>query len=99
MAVRDGPESADWKGATPAGIKKVFRSSTQLSLAGYRTQLFSPDDIDNVKKVQAGYKVQTLSAHLKQPATVAAATIGFPTIDKEIVKSNFFEYLDFALQF
>jgi len=90
----------DWHGTTPAGIKKVFRSSTQLSLAGYRTQLFSPDDIDNVKKVQAGYKVQTLSVYLKQPATVAAATaIDFPKIDKELVKSNFFEYLDFALQF
>jgi hypothetical protein len=90
----------DWKGTTPAGIKKVFRSSTQLSLAGYRTQLFSPDDLDNVKKVQAGYKVQTLSAYLKQPATVAAApAIDFPKIDKELVKTNFFDYLDFALQF
>jgi hypothetical protein len=89
----------DWKGATPPGIKKVFRSSTQLSLAGYRTQLFSPDDLDNVKKVQAGYRVQTLSAYLKQPATTAAATIDFPKIDKELVKKNFFEYLDFALQF
>jgi hypothetical protein len=89
----------DWKGTTPPGIKKVFRSSTQLSLAGYRTQLFSPDDLDNVKKVQAGYKVQTLSAYLKQPATVAATVIDFPKIDKELVKTNFFEYLDFALQF
>jgi len=89
----------DWKGATPPGIKKVFQSSTQLSLAGYRTQLFSPDDLDNVKKVQAGYKVQTLSAYLKQPATTAASTIDFPKIDKELVKTNFFDYLDFALQF
>jgi hypothetical protein len=89
----------DWKGATPPGIKKVFRSSTQFSLAIYRTQLFNPDDLDNVKKVQAGYKVQTLSAHLKQPATTAAATIDFPKIDKELAKTNFFEYLDFALQF
>jgi hypothetical protein len=89
----------DWNGATPPGIKKVFRSSTQLSLAGYRTQLFSPDDLDNVKKVQAGYKVQTLSGYLKQPTTTAAATIDFPKIDKELVKTNFFDYLDFALQF
>ncbi|SHK52267.1 Uncharacterized conserved protein [Bradyrhizobium lablabi] len=89
----------DWKGATPPGIKKVFRSSTQFSMAIYRTQLFSPDDLDNVKKVQAGYKVQTLSAYLKQPATTAAATIDFPEIDKELAKTNFFDYLDFALQF
>ena len=89
----------DWKGATPPGIKKVFRSSTQFSMAIYRTQLFSPDDLDNVKKVQAGYKVQTLSAYLKQPTTSAAATIDFPKIDKELAKTNLFDYLDFALQF
>ena len=89
----------DWKGATPPGIKKLFRSSTQFSLAIYRTQLFGADDLDNVKKVQAGYKVQTLSAYLKQPTTTAAATIDFPKIDKELAKTNFFDYLDFALQF
>jgi hypothetical protein len=89
----------DWNGATPPGIKKVFRSSTQLSIVIYRTQLFRPDDIDNVKKVQAGYKVQTLSGYLNQSMTTAAAAIGFPKIDKELVKTNFFEYLDFALQF
>src|SRR5881398_369597 len=29
----------DWKGETPPGIKKVFRSSTQFSAVAYRTQL------------------------------------------------------------
>jgi hypothetical protein len=88
-----------WKGATPPGIKKVFQSSTQMSVAGYRTQLFNAEDLDNVKKVQAGYKVQTLSAYLKQTPPPTAAAIKFPKIDKELVKKNFFEYLDFALQF
>src|SRR5206468_6930647 len=50
----------DWKGATPSGIKKVFRSSTQFSIAGYRTQLFNAVDMPNVVKIQAGYKVQPL---------------------------------------
>ena len=27
----------DWQGVTPAGIKKVFRSTTQFSIAAYRT--------------------------------------------------------------
>jgi hypothetical protein len=89
----------DWNGETPPGIKKVFRSSTQFSVAGYRTQLFNADDIDNVKKVQAGYKVQTLSNYLKQPPPPVAPAIDFPKIDKELVKTNFFDYLDFALQF
>ena len=68
----------DWKGETPAGIKKVFRSSTQFSLAAYRTQLFNPDDMPNVIKVQSGYKVQPLSAYLHQPAPPAAPAINFP---------------------
>jgi hypothetical protein len=89
----------NWQGATPPGIKKVFQSTTQFSMAAYRTQLFNPADMPNVVKVQAGYKVQPLSAYLKQPTTTATAAIDFPKIDKEMVKTNFFEYLDFALQF
>lgn len=89
----------DWKGETPAGVKKVFRSSTQFSLALYRTQLFDPGDIGNVTKVQAGYKAQPLSAYRKQPAPAASPLVNFPKIDKELVKTNFFEYLDFCLQF
>ena len=89
----------DWKGATPPGIKKVFHSTTQFALAGYRTQLFKPADMPNVVKVQAGYKAQPLSAYLRQPAPPAAPAVNFPKIDKEIVKTNFFDYLDFALQF
>jgi hypothetical protein len=63
----------DWKGETPASIKKVFRSSTQFSIAIYRTQLFNPEDMPNVVKIQAGYKVQPLSAYLKQPAPPAGS--------------------------
>lgn len=91
-----GPE---WQGETPAGIKQVFRSSTQFSIALYRTQLFNADDMPNVEKVQAGYKVRPLSAYLGQPAPVAAPAIDFPKINKDMAKSNFFDYLDFALQF
>jgi hypothetical protein len=88
-----------WQGITPPGIQKVFQSSTQFSLAAYRTQLLNPADMPNVVKVQAGYKGQPLSAYLKQTAPPAAPPIDFPKIDKEMVKKNFFEYLDFALQF
>jgi hypothetical protein len=89
----------DWKGETPPGIKKVFQSTTQFSAVIFRTQLFNPKDMPNVVKVQSGYKAQPLSAYLKQPAPAAAPAIDFPKIDKELVKTNFFEYLDFALQF
>jgi hypothetical protein len=90
----------DWKGETPAGIKKVFRAGSTLGGGAiFRTQLFSPDDIDNVIKVQEGYKVRPLSAYLGQPAPPAAPAIDFPAIDKDSAKKNFFEYLDFMLQF
>src|SRR4029077_6312272 len=89
----------DWQGETPPGIKKVFRSTTQLSLAAYRTQLFNAADMPNVVKVQAGYKAQPLWAYLKQSAPSQAPGIDFPKVNAEMVKTNFFEYLDFALQF
>ncbi|HYS87843.1 MAG TPA: DUF1254 domain-containing protein [Bradyrhizobium sp.] len=89
----------NWQGATPSGIKKVFASSTQFAFAAIRTQLFNPADMPNVVKVQDGYRAQPLSAYLKQPAPPAAPAIDFPKADAELVKKNFFEYLDFALQF
>jgi hypothetical protein len=89
----------DWNGEAPAGIKKVFRSGTQFSAVAYRTQLFNPEDMPNVVKVQAGYKAQPLSAYLHQPAPPAAPVINFPKINKELVKTGFFDYLDFALEF
>lgn len=88
----------DWTGETPPGIREVFRSSTRLAMALFRTQLFDAADMANVEKVQAGYQVQPLSAFLAEPAPPAAPAIAFPKIDKELAKTNFFEYLDFALQ-
>jgi hypothetical protein len=89
----------DWKGEKPPGIKKVFTSSTPFSLALIRTQLFNPEDMPNVEKLQSEYKVQPLSAFLKQPAPPAAPKIDFLPASSDKVKENFFEYLDFALQF
>ena len=89
----------DWKGETPAGVKKVFRSGTQFSAAAFRTQLFGPDDLDNVKKVQAGYRAQTLSEYLNRPAPPPAPTLNFPKYGRDLSRLEFFEYLDFALQF
>jgi hypothetical protein len=91
-----GPE---WQGETPAGIKKVFRSGTQFSLGAIRTQLFTADDMPNVVAVQAGYKVLPLSAYLRRPAPPAAPAVAFPPINEALARSNFFEYLDFVLQF
>jgi hypothetical protein len=92
----------NWKGKTPKGVKKVFRSETEFVFAVYRTQLLNPADIDNVKKVQAGYKAQTLSAFLGQSAPKAAPVIDFikplsPAEEK--TSPQFFNILNFILQF
>ena len=89
----------DWKGATPKGIKKVFNSETQFGLAGFRTQLMGPKDMPNVVKVQQGYRVQTLSAFLHQPAPPAAPAIDWPAFTKDDMKTPFAKYLNFVLQF
>jgi hypothetical protein len=91
-----------WKGDTPAGVKKAFRSETEFVFANYRTQLFNPDDLDNVKKIQAGYKVEPLSAFLGQPAPAAAPVIDFIkplTPAEQRTSLEFFNILNFVLQF
>jgi hypothetical protein len=91
-----------WKGETPKAIDKVFRSETELAFPGFRTQLFNPGDIDNVKKVQAGYKVETLSAFLGTTPPEAAPAIEFikPLSPAEQKTSpEFFNILNFVLQF
>ena len=92
----------NWKGETPKGVKKVSRSETEFVFAVYRTQLFNPGDLDNVKKVQAGYKAQTLSAFLGTAAPKAAPVIDFIkplTPAEEKTSPQFFNILNFVLQF
>jgi len=88
----------NWKGETPEGVKKVFRCETEFSLALFRTQLFGSSDLDNVKKIQAGYKVQTLSAFLKKDAPPAIPELSWPKIDKKMAQADPFAYLNFLLQ-
>src|SRR5438046_2053002 len=92
----------NWKGETPKGVKKVFRSETEFAFAVYRTQLFKPEDLDNVKKVQAGYKVQTLSAFLGTTAPPAAPAVDFIkplSPEGEKTSPEFFNILNFVLQY
>ncbi|ABS68972.1 protein of unknown function DUF1214 [Xanthobacter versatilis] len=88
-----------WTGETPPGIRKVFRASTDFALTIFRTQLFDAADIDNVKKVQAGYQLRPLSAFLGKAAPPAAPVPDFPKFTKDLARTDFFEFLDFALQF
>jgi hypothetical protein len=89
----------DWKGEKPPQIKQVFHSTTPFTAIIFRTQLFDASDMPNVVKIQAGYKVQPLSSFLKQPAPPAPPAINYLKADAEIAKKEFWEILDFALQY
>jgi hypothetical protein len=86
-----------WTGETPAGIGKVFRCETDFSFAIIRTQLFNPADIENVKKIQAGYRALPLSKFQGKPAPPAAPEIAWPKIDKQAADADPFAYLNFVL--
>jgi len=92
----------NWHGATPPGVERVIRSSTDLAFVLYRTQLFGPTDIENVKKIQAGYQVTPLSAFQKQPPPPPAPPIDFVaplSVQDERTSPKFFEILNFAMKF
>ncbi len=91
-----------WVGVRPEGVTAVIRSETELAFVLYRTQLFNPDDIANIKKIQAGYRVQTLSEFLGRPASTSVEPISFvkPLSAYEERRSlRFFSILNFLLQF
>lgn len=91
-----------WTGEKPGSIKAVIPCETQLAFVFYRTQLFSPEDIESVKEVQAGYKVQPLSAFLGQAAPTAAPAVDFMrpiSADEERTSLEFFKLLNFVLRF
>jgi hypothetical protein len=78
----------------------VIRSETEIVYALYRTQLFDAADIENVRKIQAGYKVETLSAFLGTTPPQPAPAIDWPAPQADMLDSpSLFRYLNFLLQF
>jgi hypothetical protein len=91
-----------WKGETPKGITKVVQAETELVSVVGRTQLFNPADLDNVKKIQAQYKVQALSAFYGKPPPPASPTPSWvkPVLPADMKTSlELFNVLSFVLQF
>jgi hypothetical protein len=91
-----------WKGDTPKGIAKVIHAETSLLSIVGRTQLFNPADLDKVKAIQSGYKVQPLSMFEETPPPPAAPAVDWitpipPTEERSSLA--FFSELAFLLQF
>lgn len=92
----------DWKGEKPSGIDEVIQSEYNFVFALFRTQLFDSKDIDNVVKIQSGYKIDPLSTFLNQPVPAPSKAIDWLVpLSREEQKSNlmFFSQLNFWLQF
>jgi hypothetical protein len=90
----------DWKGDAPKGVTAVFKSETQFAYILFRTQLFNPADLSNVKKIQAGYKAEPLSAFTKQSAPAAAPAVSWPATAADMLTTPaIFPYVNFLLQF
>lgn len=92
----------NWRGEKPAGIKALIRCETEFAFVLYRTQLFTPDDIENVKKIQGGYKVQPLSSFVGAAPPTQSSTVDFLRplrVEEEKTSLEFFKELNFILQF
>ncbi|KQM50595.1 cell envelope protein [Pseudomonas sp. Leaf15] len=90
----------DWKGQQPVDVDRVIYSESNIAYALYRTQLFDEKDLNKVKQIQNGYKVQPLSAYVKQPAPAKVAKIEWPKPMATMTEGpQLFRYLNFMLAF
>lgn len=90
----------DWKGQQPVDVDRVVYSESNLAYALYRTQLFDEKDLNKVKQIQNGYKVQSLSSYVKQAAPAKAPKIDWPKPLANMTEGpQLFRYLNFMLAF
>ncbi|HTQ95660.1 MAG TPA: DUF1254 domain-containing protein [Candidatus Acidoferrum sp.] len=90
----------NWKGETPKGVKAVFNCETQFAYILFRTQLFNPGDLGNVKKIQSGYKAEPLSKFLNQTPPPTSAAVDWPKPASDMLTTpGLFPYLNFLLGF
>jgi len=87
-----------WDGKKPEGITDVIRSETDFIFNITRTQLLGPDDLDQVKEIQAKYELQPLSAFLGKKAPAAPILPDFPEwVEGSQSNERLFLYLDFVM--
>ena len=88
-----------WQGDIPQGVTDVIRSETDLVFIVVRTQLFGPDDLPNVARIQDSYKLQSLSSYLGKEEPAAADHPTFPEwVEGAQFDERFFTYFDFMIR-
>ena len=90
--------SPAWKGETPEGITEVLPCETDFFFVVVRTQLFDPEDIENIKLIQDSYGLQGLSAFVGKEPPAQAPEIKFPEWKEGVqFTAEAFAYIDFML--
>ena len=85
-------------GLVPTGVKQLLRSSTDFARVIYRTQVFSPEDLDVAARMQSGFTVQPLSIFRPASATPPPApVINWQRASANALGSDFAKTLNFLL--
>lgn len=89
-----------WQGETPAGIKRVLRSETELVMILGRTGLQGTADLPAVKALQAQYRLRPLHAYAGSPAPAAPAAVAWlPWQQTQGLGPAFIAHMNQLLQF
>ncbi len=84
--------------SAPDGIDGVFQSETDFVFTISRIQLFGPDDLHNVARLQKGFELQPLSEYLGEAPPEPAPAIDFPKwVEGAQFDERLFGHLDFLL--
>ncbi|OBB19581.1 hypothetical protein A5761_00020 [Mycolicibacterium setense] len=91
----------EWNGEVPPGVSRVIKGDSEFLGTLTRTQLMGTDNgLDQVKAIQAHYKLQPLSAFLNQPAPAAAPAVDWPAwTEGDETTPKFWDYVSFLLPF
>lgn len=88
-----------WRGEVPAGIRRVIEMPTWLNLGVLRTQLFSPNDLEQVKTVQSAYQSQPLSVWAGTTSPPPAPAVDWRPISDALMETDFWSLAAFLLPF
>jgi hypothetical protein len=97
-----GPNWKPFKGWQPVGVYQVFRCETDLAFLFYRTVIQGPGDFNGAAAVRQDFRIYPLSHYNGEPPVEGPARIPFMpplSVDKERESIDFFNQLNFLLQF
>ncbi len=88
----------DWNGVAPNKVQQIFPCETRFAFLLGRTLIDGPEDLEQVKAIQAGYRLQPLSQYLDHPAPVAPGDSHIMPFEKEkSLTAAFITYLNTIL--